>query len=100
MSGSRKFSTEVGNRFAAGFRSLVSGFLLLLVGAYRTIGTNHLGGCCRFEPSCSEYAVEAIHLHSPLSAVRLIAVRIFKCRPGRAWGFDPVPAKLSPRGVS
>jgi putative membrane protein insertion efficiency factor len=102
MSASPKFSIEAGNRLAKGLRSFsalgrsaLSNLLLLLVGAYRTIGTNHLGGSCRFEPSCSEYAVEALHLHPPLTAVRLISVRIAKCRPGQAWGFDAVPQPQS-----
>ncbi|MEK7356324.1 MAG: membrane protein insertion efficiency factor YidD [Bdellovibrionota bacterium] len=50
-----------------------------------------LGGACRFEPSCSEYAVEAVKLHPPTSAIRLIAIRVCACRPGGRHGFDPVP---------
>ena len=58
---------------------------------YRTIGTTHLGGSCRFEPSCSAYAVDAIKIHSPLYAIKLIGLRIWRCRPGGPFGFDPVP---------
>lgn len=70
------------------------GFLLLLVAAYRTIGTTHLGGSCRFEPSCSAYAVEAISTHHTHKALWLITKRVCKCRPGGPYGYDPVP----PRG--
>ncbi len=41
-------------------RKHIKGVFLLFMGAYRTLGTNHFGGSCRFEPSCSAYAVEAI----------------------------------------
>jgi hypothetical protein len=58
---------------------------------YRTLGTNHLGGCCRFEPSCSAYALEAIRVHKSHKALWLISKRICKCRPGGSFGFDPVP---------
>lgn len=69
----------------------LSFLLLILVASYRTLGTLFMGGACRFEPSCSEYAVEALKTHSPLYAIKLIALRILKCRPGGAHGFDPVP---------
>jgi putative membrane protein insertion efficiency factor len=68
--------------------------VLLLIGAYRTIGTSHLGGQCRFEPSCSEYAMEAVSKHRPFFAIRLITLRILKCRPGGEFGFDPVPNEI------
>ncbi len=68
------------------------GFLILLVGAYRTVGTTHLGGACRFTPSCSEYAVEVIRTQSFCSAVYLIVKRILKCHPGGSFGFDPAPS--------
>lgn len=66
--------------------------LKLLVAAYRTIGTTHLGGSCRFEPSCSAYALEAIEKHHTHKALWLITKRICKCRPGGPSGYDPVPS--------
>lgn len=87
MNSSRDPWTVVGDSLREGFRT----FLLLLLGAYRTVGTTHLGGACRFEPSCSDYAVEAVRTHSPLMAIRLITGRLLKCRPGGPMGFDPVP---------
>lgn len=74
--------------------------LLLFIGAYRTIGTTHLGGGCRFEPSCSEYALEAAKLHPPHKAVRLIAMRVSRCRPGGSFGYDPVPPAGATRTMS
>ncbi|MBS1969075.1 MAG: membrane protein insertion efficiency factor YidD [Bdellovibrionales bacterium] len=73
------------------FQSLPKSLLLLFVATYRTLGTTHMGGTCRFTPSCSEYAVEAIKTHNFFSAIYLISKRILKCRPGGTFGFDPVP---------
>lgn len=64
---------------------------LLLIGAYRTIGTTFLGGACRFEPSCSEYANECFHKYSFLGASKLTLIRLAKCRPFGPRGYDPVP---------
>lgn len=73
------------------FLNFVSKSLLLLIGIYRSFGTQFLGGSCRFEPSCSEYAVEAVKTHSPSAAIRLIFFRLMKCHPWGSHGFDPVP---------
>ncbi len=70
---------------------LSSSVLLFCVAGYRTLGTLYFGGACRFEPSCSEYAVIAINKHKPLYAINLILKRIYRCRPGGSSGFDPVP---------
>ncbi len=64
---------------------------LWFVAIYRTVGTTHLGGACRFSPSCSEYAVQALNEHLTLSALKLICLRVLKCRPGGPCGWDPVP---------
>lgn len=70
---------------------MIRSMLLFIISFYRSVGAVHFGGACRFEPSCSVYAVEAVSTHSPLVAIRLIAARLLKCRPGGPWGFDPVP---------
>ncbi len=56
------------------------------------IGAYHLGGCCRFIPSCSDYAIIAINKHNIYYAIILIIKRLLKCRPGSDFGFDPVPS--------
>lgn len=100
MTSSQKFLIEVGSKSVEILSKFLSGVFLMLTGAYRTIGTNHLGGCCRFQPSCSEYANEALKIHPVHSATYLIVTRIIKCRPGSTWGFDPVPDVLPKRGAS
>lgn len=87
MKSSRRFWIGAGNKFENGIKAI----LLLAVEMYRVVGAVHLGGACRFEPSCSEYAIKAVKIHKPWMAVRLIVGRILRCRPGGEWGFDPVP---------
>jgi uncharacterized protein len=67
--------------------------LIFTVGIYRTIGTQFFGGQCRFHPSCSHYALEALQIHPIPSALQLITKRILKCHPFGSSGWDPVPAR-------
>ena len=46
---------------------------------------------CRFYPSCSQYALEAIEVHGPVRGLYLAVRRILKCHPFHPGGFDPVP---------
>ena len=52
---------------------------------------------CRFEPTCSEYAMDALHIHGPFKGLWLTARRLSRCHPiqwlGGSSGFDPVPPK-------
>ena len=66
---------------------------LFFVGIYRTFGSQYLGGNCRFSPSCSEYAQQALHKHHFICAFQLIIKRILKCHPFGAYGYDPVPER-------
>ncbi len=52
-----------------------------------------LGPNCRFNPSCSSYALQAIKLHGAVKGSWLAAKRIVKCHPLHAGGDDPVPGK-------
>ncbi len=56
-----------------------------------------LGQCgCRFTPTCSHYAVEALHRHGALTGTRLTLWRLLRCTPLSVGGFDPVPARHRP----
>jgi uncharacterized protein len=50
------------------------------------------GSRCRFEPSCSQYAVEALRGHGVVRGIWLAAKRVLRCHPWGAFGPDPVPA--------
>lgn len=64
---------------------------IILLAAYKSILSPHIGGGCRFEPSCSDYAADCLHKHSLFNALALIAKRLLKCHPWGPFGFDPVP---------
>ena len=55
-----------------------------------------LGGHCRFEPSCSRYALDAYRLHGPIRGTWLAARRILRCHPFGGYGHDPVPPRAHP----
>ncbi|MBC8132467.1 MAG: membrane protein insertion efficiency factor YidD [Deltaproteobacteria bacterium] len=66
--------------------------VLWLIKAYRAALVPFFGPSCRFEPSCSRYAEEAIEVHGVLRGVALAAWRICRCHPFSRAGLDPVPA--------
>ncbi|NLV53445.1 MAG: membrane protein insertion efficiency factor YidD [Bacteroidales bacterium] len=49
---------------------------------------------CRYTPTCSHYAIEAIQKHGPLKGLYLAIKRILKCHPWGGHGYDPVPEKF------
>ena len=65
--------------------------MLLPIGIYRYGLTWLLPKSCRFAPSCSEYAQEAIVRHGPVRGGWLALRRIVRCHPWGGSGFDPVP---------
>lgn len=66
-------------------------FMLGLIRAYQLVISPHLGQCCRFHPTCSCYAQEAIAKYGPLKGVALSGRRILRCHPFNEGGIDPVP---------
>ncbi len=64
---------------------------VVLVRTYQMLLSPFSGGACRFEPSCSEYAITAIEHHGLLRGMRLTLVRVSKCHPFGSHGVDPVP---------
>jgi putative membrane protein insertion efficiency factor len=71
--------------------ALATRLLVLLVHAYRLSLGAVLGGGCRFTPSCSSYAIEALERHGPVRGIRLGLARILRCHPFHPAGPDPVP---------
>lgn len=65
--------------------------LIGLISVYQAAISPMLGVSCRFEPTCSHYAQEAISTHGALRGVGLAARRLSKCRPGGGSGYDPIP---------
>jgi len=53
----------------------------------------HLIGTCKFCPTCSEYAIEALRTHGLLRGIALAFWRILRCHPFSAGGLDPVPSR-------
>ena len=71
---------------------IVRGMVALIRGYQRYISPN-LGHHCRFVPTCSEYAVQALTIHGPIKGSLLAVWRILRCNPLCKFGFDPVPPK-------
>jgi putative membrane protein insertion efficiency factor len=70
--------------------------LLALIEAYRLTLSPFIGGQCRFHPTCSQYAREAIERHGALRGGWLALRRILRCHPWHPGGFDLVPEKQNP----
>lgn len=73
--------------------SILSTFLIILINIYRKFISPLFPPMCRFRPTCSEYALEAIKIHGPFKGLYLTVRRLFKCHPFHPGGFDPVPPK-------
>jgi putative membrane protein insertion efficiency factor len=71
--------------------------LIALVKGYRLLLSPWLGGACRFTPTCSVYAIEALDRHGALAGSYLTVARIARCHPLCNGGHDPVPDKLFTR---
>jgi putative membrane protein insertion efficiency factor len=67
--------------------------LMALVHAYRFFLSPWLGSACRFEPTCSAYALQALERHGALAGSALTVGRLARCHPWCAGGHDPVPSQ-------
>ena len=65
--------------------------LILLIQLYRYTLSPLLGQRCRFEPSCSMYAIDALRTHGAVKGSGLAAWRLLRCNPFNHGGYDPVP---------
>jgi len=73
--------------------------LIALVRGYQLLVSPLLGPTCRYYPSCSAYAVEALRLHGAIRGSWLAARRLLRCHPWAPGGVDHVPARPSPARV-
>ncbi|MFO1073476.1 MAG: membrane protein insertion efficiency factor YidD [Geminicoccaceae bacterium] len=71
--------------------TLVARGLVALVTAYRLLLSPVLGPACRYAPSCSDYAIEALRAHGAARGALLALRRVLRCHPWGGHGYDPVP---------
>ncbi|UTA47937.1 membrane protein insertion efficiency factor YidD [Simiduia sp. 21SJ11W-1] len=69
----------------------MSWLLIKLIHIYRWLLSPWIGNQCRFHPTCSHYAEQAINQHGFIKGGYLMCARLIKCHPWHPGGFDPVP---------
>jgi len=74
-------------------RTLFIRLYILPIQCYRYVLSPILGNNCRFSPSCSAYAEEAVKAHGVIKGTFLSLRRLIKCHPLYSGGYDPVPKK-------
>jgi len=79
-----------------GMQTVPATILIALLRAYRFFVSPWFGQCCRFYPSCSQYALEAVADHGAVRGSWLALRRILRCHPWHPGGIDPVPT-LKPK---
>lgn len=80
--------------------SVAARLLMLIVSGYRRVASPLLMPRCRFAPSCSAYALQALAEHGALRGGWLAVRRISRCHPFHPGGYDPVPPRRIRRAVS
>lgn len=70
---------------------MIAGWMRIVVRGYRLLVSPVLPRSCRFFPSCSEYAEEALERHGAVRGTWLTARRVCRCGPWHPGGYDPVP---------
>ncbi|AIY64273.1 membrane protein insertion efficiency factor YidD [Pseudoalteromonas piratica] len=73
--------------------ALPSNLMIFIIKAYQKLLSPLLGQNCRFNPTCSSYAIDAIKIHGFVKGSWFAANRIIKCHPLHPGGDDPVPDK-------
>ncbi|WOJ92451.1 membrane protein insertion efficiency factor YidD [Congregibacter variabilis] len=71
--------------------NLLKSFLQILIRGYQLLLSPFMGHHCRYYPTCSRYAIEAIEEHGPIKGSNLAVRRILRCHPWHEGGADPVP---------
>lgn len=83
-------------RLLDNIRAALLRLLIGLIRAYQMLHQPFFKGSCRFYPTCSSYAIEALQTHGLIKGFYLSALRILRCQPLCKGGFDPVPANHRP----
>ena len=78
-------------RAAQLFTALLKNMMILLIMFYRRAISPLFPPCCRFVPTCSQYALEAVRRYGPFKGGRMAVRRILRCHPFNPGGYDPVP---------
>lgn len=84
-------SAKFWNRLSRGSKRLVALPLIVLVRFYQTCISPLTPPACRFTPTCSQYALEALRKYGPLKGLWLTVRRLSRCHPWGGSGYDPVP---------
>ena len=79
----------------SGFGSVLGLAIRAMIRAYQLLIRPILPASCRFYPSCSDYAAEAVTRHGPLQGTWLALRRLLRCHPWGGNGYDPVPSEPS-----
>ncbi len=85
------------HRMGRGMARAAAGAMIFAVRLYQVGLGPLLGGHCRYVPSCSRYAVEALRVHGPVRGLKLAVWRVLRCNPFAEGGRDPVPPVVGPR---
>lgn len=93
--GGKKDLTWLGSVWK-GIRFVLVGILIVPVKLYQWLISPLLPRTCRYYPTCSAYAIEALRVHGPLKGLILGTKRILSCHPWGGEGYDPVPPKGTP----
>ena len=83
------FDSSNENTFAS--KGIACSIAIALIKFYQFAISPFLAGCCRFEPTCSQYGLQAFQKYGFAKGFKLTAKRLMKCRPGGPHGYDPVP---------
>ena len=79
-------------------KRLLNALLIGAIRAYQILLSPLLPPVCRFEPSCSNYGLQALRTHGPFAGTWLTTKRICRCHPFHPGGYDPVPELSVPDG--
>lgn len=90
--------SDVSAGIIVGIRRVPARVLIFGIDLYRTYVSPTRMPTCRFTPTCSEYAVDALRERGAVMGLGLIVVRLLKCAPWHPGGWDPVPPRGSHRG--